>query len=106
MGFMMILTTLFSLHTNLCSWLVMVFCAGKLHLSSVKIITSWKRWPSPLRASIWRKKIWKKELKAIRPLAVRAGYYYIFKKRSVLSVSSTFVRGTIRLLIALGKKVG
>ncbi|OXA47664.1 hypothetical protein Fcan01_18056, partial [Folsomia candida] len=51
------------------SWLVMVFCAGKLHLSSVKIITSWKRWPSPLRASIWRKKIWKKELKAIRPLA-------------------------------------
>lgn len=85
------------------TWLGSLHAFGLYHFSNSKFIRSWKQYPCPLKGTFIRKKIWKKEMKSIRPLGIRMGSYYQIKLKSVLGVASTFCRGTVRLLVALNK---
>lgn len=80
-------------------WLSLLHFGALIPKSTSQILKSWKK--SLRFSSQHEKKVWNKVMKSIKPLCIKAGDFYLVKHITVLNTASQFIRGTIRLLVAI-----
>lgn len=78
-------------------------CCAQAHFSSSQVFGGWKRRKFP-GVSVEERKLWRREMRTVRPLTLKVGDLYQIQNKTVMDVTSTLLVGTVRLSVLINRE--